>query len=258
MAKLLVDFLQYDTLEKSNVSNLINYNNYDEQTQIYKSFRLHNIDPIDESNIVDINTCFQYKYIWDPFTGDILIDKNGNKINDPNGPLCFCPCNIVKTIYYKRLDNIWMRTNAENDDFYYGDNVGIGDEFEIIGRGIYKERHLFRLPIVDCYLPKNYNKMVVSMGPILDNCDILEIDKLINNYWINDDIEVNDIYKKIKSLHNLRKLYDVIINRDPISAFSQEYIESIGLNYSVAINKTNPNIYLHHCAVDILNQMESY
>ncbi len=257
MDKLIVNFLRFDTLEKSNKCKMAIYDNCDEQTHAYKLMRLQKIDPIDGTNI-DEDTCFKYNYIWDSFTGDLLYD-NETLVEDPFGPLCFSPCNIVKTIYYRRLDNIWVKTNNNNDydnDYYYGDNVGIGNNFEITGRGIYKERHLFRLPVVDCYLPKNHNAMMVTMGPLLTNDDVLLIDNLITRHWIEIDQEINKIYEKIKSLVNLKKIYELIINSDPISSFSQEYIESIGLDYILATAQNNPNIYLHHMAVNMLKEME--
>jgi hypothetical protein len=45
--------------------------------------------------------------------------------------------------------------------------VGSGENINIIGRGECPEKYLFRLPIIDCYLEKDYNKSIITMGPKL-------------------------------------------------------------------------------------------
>jgi len=215
--------------------------NYDEMTNYYKSHRIQKTDPITFAELKE-ETCFSYDKMWNPYNGLILN-------NDPFGPLCFSPDTIVSHIYYTRLNNLWISESDEKDGVYsgyYGDGVGAGEEFELINRGNYPERYIFRLPIPNCYLPEEHNMNTITFGPKFTNQDITKLDTLMNNYH-----KSNDIYKKIGSLANLKRYYDVAISKDPLN------LDLDGLNINVELARTQciPNNFINRRAVDILRDM---
>jgi len=142
----------------------------------YKYFRVNKIDPISLEEI-DPNTAFSFKYKWNPYTGERLneIDENGSLLFDCNS--------LIYYFYTNRLNNLWIPSHNEGDFFvegHYGDALGKFPDFEIKGRGSHKEWHLFRLPIIDCYVPKNSSLKYITMGPILSDKDLKKIYKLSN------------------------------------------------------------------------------
>lgn len=156
----------------------------------------------------DSSKSFMYPYRWNPYSGE-KIDV------DPYGPLCFFPDDLIYNFYIKRLDMLWTDAVDEFGGFYegfYGDAVGAGKSIEIAGRGSYPERYLFRLPITNCYLPKSHNMIFITMGPILSDEEILEIDELANkfgNYY-------RKTYRKNRpSLYKMKQLYDQAISKTP-------------------------------------------
>ena len=66
------------------------------------------------------------------------------------------------------------------------------------------EKYLYRLPIIDCYLKKNHNYSIITMGPILTNNEIEIIDNL-----------TLEIRKNKPALKLLKEYYDQAINNSP-------------------------------------------
>lgn len=248
--QMLVDFTKYDKLVLDNdaTMNMDEYiKKYDKYTTCYyKAHRFKKTDPIDDTQL-SYYTGFAYKYIWDPYTGDI-VKHNGIKVEDPFGPLYFSPSNIVQNIFYKRLMNLWespIYDETGTYEGYYGDNVGAGNMFELHGRGSHAERYLFRLPIVDCYLPENHDLNIVTMGPILDDDDIDVIDGLMKK-------ETLHIYSQIGSLKRLKKIYDVAISSNPLE-YGCTYLNNLGIYWQK--NAPNANEQINRAAVDLLRYM---
>jgi hypothetical protein len=212
---------------------------YDVDTiQYYKSHRIQKTDPV-TFEVLEDNKCFKYYKIWNPYTGVVLN-------NDPYGPLCFNPVTIVTHIYYSRLNNIWINESDGIYSGYYGDGIGAGKEQEIKHKGTYPERYIFRLPIQNCYLPRNHNLSTITLGPELTDHDISVLDVLMTEHYINDDI-----YRKIGSLANLKRYYDIAISKEPLNLD----LNNTGINIELAQRHPNPHNYINRCAVDILRRM---
>jgi hypothetical protein len=216
---------------------------YDKTTIIhYKSLRINHEDPIIYEQIPD-NVAFKFPYMWDPYTGNRL-DM------DPFGPLYFHPMNLLQYFYDARLRKLWI--SAEDGyDGYYGDGVGQGENFEIICRGNYPERYLFRLPIQDCYLKKSHNHSIITMGPKLTDREICCLDRLIVKHWSHHKL-YDKIYKKIGSLFKLKCYYDVAIAKTPLSMD----LSGIELGKREDIMKhENPNMQLNRIAIEAMKNM---
>ena len=252
----LVDFSQCDNIVK-HACNLNYKKNYDEHTTVYyRAHRYRKVDPIDLSQLTDTNA-FKFPYIWNPYTGELERDETGNPVKDPFGSLYISPCNIVKTIYYKRLLTLWCEPTDDTSGYfsgYYGDSVGIGEKFEIPNRGCYKERYLFRLPVTDCYLDSEHKMTWVTMGPQLTNDDVKEIDRLIKNYWKKDTV-VTQIYQKIQTLERMKDIYEVAIAKQP-RTFDKKKLTSLGLYIAAHETHDKQNELLNRQAVDILRSMQ--
>ncbi len=247
-----VDFSECDTLPLNcNKNDAIVRQQYvktfdDKTTLYYRACRHRKIDPIDSSQLDDDNA-FKFKYMWNPLNGSIMTTETGELAEDPFGPLYLSPVNLVKTFYHNRLSNLWIEPSDEATGYFsghYGDNVGIGDSFEIMGRGSYTERYLFRLPIPDCYCDRDHNKMIVTMGPKLTTTDLIVIDTLIKKYWMSDN-DISRIYDRIGTLDRLRTIYEIAISKCP----SQNPANAAIMDMSF----TNDNINRH--AVDMLVDM---
>jgi hypothetical protein len=153
---------------------------------------------------------FEFNEMWNPYTGK-RID------NDPHGPLCFNPCNLIKFFHTRRLTGLWNNGTSDNNGIfqgYYDENVGAGVDIEINGRGKFPERYLFRLPVFDCYLTEDNNNNFITMGPKLTDDDIELIDKLASKF---DNTPLS--YEKLHGtprpiLCDIKKLYDESINRN--------------------------------------------
>ena len=199
------------TTDLNNFNNLYN-KNYEKTTiDYYQTLRLRKMDPIMNIDL-DESISFKFSHMWDPYTGE--------RTNlDPYGALCFEPNNLIYYFYINRLKNLW--TEPENDIYghyegYYDMLVGCGKDINIIGRGLCPEKYLFRLPIMDCYLEKEYNMSIITMGPILTENEIEEIDRLSN------DIIYKKMFNKEKpSLIKMKKLYDEAIHKDKNNIKSQ-------------------------------------
>jgi hypothetical protein len=184
---------------------------YDDTTTIYyKSHRVAKTDPITYEQLTDDNA-FKFADTWDPYTGN----RMGTDIM---GPLYFNPISILQHIYRSKLNGLWIAPTNENGKFYegyYGECVGAGENFEIIGRGIYPERYLFRLPIPNCYLKHGHKLSLITMGPILTDREICEIDRLLTNRWSWHTL-YDKMYRCIGSMYKLKRYYDIAVSKNPI------------------------------------------
>lgn len=220
---------------------------YDDTTCLYyKSHRVKKIDPITFDELTD-TTAFKFAPMWDPFTGTRTND-------DPFGPLYFHPMNLLQCIYTARLKTLWVEPSDENDGLYegyFGEGVGQGEDFEIVGRGIYPERHAFRLPIQNCYLKKGHKMTLVTMGPKLTDKEICELDRIIKKHWSRHHL-YRKIYEKIGSLYKLKCYYDIAISKDPLS------MDLSGVELGKredALKQENPSMYLNRTAVEVMKNM---
>lgn len=144
---------------------------YDKTTnETYRIRRLFKVDPFTDQEI-PANLIFEFVNIWNPYTG--LREQI-----DPIGPLCFNAISLYDYYYANRYKGLW---NPSTGGFqgYYGDFVGTGKSIKIKSRGANPEKYLFRLPIVDCYLPPNHKFSTVTMGPELTDKEISQIDSII-------------------------------------------------------------------------------
>ena len=198
----------------------------------YAEFRNKNIDPIlmEELPIsgYENNKYFKFKYKWNPYTGE-------RKDIDSNGYLSFDPDTLIQYYYSNRLNYLWESSNDNNYSGYYGDALGNGPNFEIKGRGKHPDWYLFRLPIIDCYLIKDHCYQSVTMGPILSEKEIKQIDKLAKKYGNNYKNKFN---KKRPSLYKMFKLYRDAINPDPDIGIDKEVIPFVEPSF---INKLKHN-----------------
>ncbi len=210
--------LNLEYKEKSNNTTKFEYD--ERTTEYYKTLRKLKLDPITCEEL-DNKVHFEFKYKWDPYTGE-----RGEQ--DPDGPLCFDADTLIKYYHIHRLRDLWVEPKQEMYGLYQGyydylvgaavlkDNKV---EINIEGRGNCPEKYLFRLPIIDCYLPKGHNNNIITMGPILTDSEIKEINEIANmnknNYKIN--------YKSTRpSIIEMKKAYDQAINKNPIINYKYE------------------------------------
>jgi len=207
------------TNNKISVENNSSYD-FDKTTmETYRVMRELKLDPISHQKVPE-ELQFNFKHMWNPFTGEITeIDRYG--------PLCFNVLTLVTNFYYNRLRMLW--TNGETIDGikyegYYGDGVGSGENLYIPNKGDNKHLYLFRLPIIDCYLSKNFNMSVITMGPKITNEDILTIQTMIDNYYEKN----KKITKKIKcNLVKMKELYDIAISKSSTDKMTITAIEQL-------------------------------
>ena len=211
--ELSVNFAELMALpEKKNEISEIKYDHTTREK--YKACRHRKMDPI---LLVDLEDqyAFKFKYKWDPYTGERLLDKNGKWIEDENGPLCFDPDVLIKNYFVKRLDKLWVKPSDDQNGYYegyYDDSVGAGSDFYLSGRGYHPEWYIFRIPIIDCYLTEDHNNQYITFGPKLTDDEINELEKLAN-------LRPNN-YKQMygytrPSLLLMKKLYDNAISKTP-------------------------------------------
>ena len=233
-----IQFQETNIPEEKKESNEYNYDK--ETTDRYKVMRLRKMDPL-TYDIIDDNYAFKFKCKWDPYTGERLEE-------DPYGPLYFDPDILIHYFYFKRLDKLWVHPKDEmNSGYYqgyYDDGVGAGDEFYVSGRGSHPEWYIFRIPINDCYLPKDHNRQFITFGPKLTDDEIIEIDRLANLRENNYRMLFG---RKRPSLRRMKELYDLAITKEPNK---NKYIEDPNIkDIQQEYNKINRN------AVDLLVAM---
>ena len=183
-------------------------------TEYYRVFRECKMDPVSEE-LVDEKWGFSFPKQWDPYTGELF------KEDDPHGPLMFDPDSLIYSIYIKRYSLLWTDENDTNEGFfhgYYGEVVGGGKDMTIVGRGSNIHLYPFRIPILDCYLTKDHNMSIITMGPLLTDEDALKIDELAtikNKYYPSS---YSKMFKRQRpSLYIMKKLYDNAISSTPIN-----------------------------------------
>lgn len=198
--------------------------NYDSKTTTYyKTLRQCHLDPI-LNDIVPSEIAFKYKYTWDAYTGEIIgIDKDGE--------LWFHPAYLIYYFYTHRLDGLWKNSDREHHalgnaeyEGYYDMLVGSGENMRVIGRGEYPELYLFRIPICDCYLEKDYDKSIITMGAKLSNADIDELENLCHIQSVQDEY-MKSFHTKCPSIKTMKTLYDSAISTNCIvpQNISQKY-----------------------------------
>ena len=144
-------------------------------TETYRVKRLLKIDPITDE-IVPISHAFFYPHKWDPYTGEITG-------KDEVGPLVFNAINLYKYYFKNRFLGLWIPPTTEGREHYqgyYGNHLGAGKNIKIGSRGEHPEKYLFRIPVIDCYLPPSHNLSVITMGPLLSDSEINQIDNIIS------------------------------------------------------------------------------
>lgn len=151
-----------------NIPKNIKYDNTTNET--YRIKRLFKIDPFTDQEIPS-NLIFEFVNIWNPYNG--IRDKP-----DPIGPLCFNAISLYDYYFTNRYKGLWNPPTSELQGFY-GDFVGTSKKISIKSRGVNPEKYLFRLPIMDCYLPPNHNYSVITMGPELTDSEIYQIDLIV-------------------------------------------------------------------------------
>lgn len=153
-------------------------NNYDNNTlNYYYNLRKNKKDPL-FNEIIPKHLRFKFYYEWDPFTG-IRLNK------DKNGPLYFNALTLYEFYFINRYRGLWIDNDIISDvNNYYGEMIGHGKNINNL-----KDRHkyLFRIPIMDCYIPAvnndNFNikttLSLVTFGPILTDSEIAQIDEIV-------------------------------------------------------------------------------
>ncbi len=174
---------------------------YDKTTnETYRIKRLFKIDPITDQEI-PTNLLFEFEYSWNPYSG--IRDKI-----DIIGPLCFNAINLYDHYFLNRYKGLW---NPPDNQFqgYYGDLLGTGKGIQIKSRGLSPEKYLYRLPIIDCYLPHDHNFSVVTFGPELNDNEITQIDKIVLQFHPKKS------HSNFTPLSTLKYYYDNAISSSP-------------------------------------------
>ena len=186
---------QINTINNDPNIELLDYDNT--TLENYRIKRLLKIDPLNEEEI-PLNLIFEIKEKWNPFSGE-------RTSNDEIGPLCFNVLSLYDYFFKNRLKGLW-HPSEDNYEGYYGNLVGSGLNISINSRGDYPEKYLFRIPILDCYLQKNHNYSIVTMGPLLLDSEIDIIDNIILK---------NGSKRYFIKLSKIKYYYDQALNNNP-------------------------------------------
>ncbi len=181
----------------------------DATTNFYRVMRERKLNVFTQEDDIEPDKCFQYRYMWDVFTGEVLGP-------DPCGSLWFHPVELVNYFAEYCLKNLWHDQVDEQGGIYegyYGDLLGSGDDMFVKGRGYYTELYLFRLPIVDCYMPKGCSLSLITMGGKLTEIDLQQIDDLMKKY--HSKLYFKKYKKHPPSLIEMKKHYDNAISSKP-------------------------------------------
>lgn len=195
----IIDFGVYtDNLTKSINDNKYQYDKTTNET--YRIKRIYKIDPILDTDI-PLELMFEYKHKWNPY--------NGLKCEfDEIGPLCFNAINLYDYYYINRYKGLWTPP-LDGFQGMYGDMVGSGKNGNVKSRGAHPEKYLFRLPIIDCYLPPTHNLSIITMGPELDDDEINQIDAIVSKHHTKKS------NPKFTSLSLLKFYYDKALETAP-------------------------------------------
>jgi hypothetical protein len=199
-------------------------------TSFYKNIREHKLNAIMiDDDEFEYTKAFKFEFTWNPFTGE-----RGEK--DLYGPLYFNPNELIYYFYKKRLNRLWIEPKDEKHGYYegyYGDFVG--SDMIITSRGgSHSDQYLFRLPINNCYLPKDCDMSIITMGPILNDDEIKQIE-LLSNSFDHKYFYQNYNIKKKPSLIKMKFLYDQAISKKP----NISHIKSIKSIDDELYNKAN-------------------
>ena len=201
----LIDFNTISANNKDIVTKNDNMSKYDKTTtETYRIKRLYHIDPLTDEEVLE-HVAFKFYDIWDPYTG-IRTSMNVNGIHtsiDLNGPLYFNAQKLYEYYFDNRYNGLWNQPSGVYEG-YYGELLGTGLNLEIKSRGSNPQKYLFRLPIIDCYLPIDHNYSLVTFGPLLTD---LEIDLI-------DNILIKGFIRPIISLKKIKFYYDCALNND--------------------------------------------
>jgi len=172
---------------------------------------------------------FIFKYMWNPLSGERCgIDKVG--------PLYFNVIELFNYYYNNRYNGLWTPSTydpvtKQSYEGYYGDLVGSGKDIKINSRGLNPNKYLFRLPIHDCYLYEDHNHSVVTMGPLLTDDEITEIDKIILNLHPN----YKYLLKSYTTLSALKAMYDNALDENPTVDKLSTWVNNNNININPLI-----------------------
>lgn len=220
-----IDYIKQDIFTKQKSKYKQEFN--EETLEKYVCMRKTRTDPISRNRVLD-PYAFRYPYMWNPLTGDILKDENGDPIKDPYGPLyfdCFC---LVKYYHKYRTKHLWINQIDEGEEGFVwsgcpGEGLGKGEDFIMNGKK-HPDYYLFRLPNLDCYLPKEIPgySQVITCSPKITEKDIKYIDNIVQN-------NRNKYYYLFRSyppkLMEIKKNYDKAIDSNPSIIDAEEYTE---------------------------------
>jgi hypothetical protein len=175
--------------------------NFDKTTsETYRIKRIFKIDPLTDLEVSE-NLAFKFLQEWNPYTGIRGSD-------DIIGPLYFNAINLYDYYFSNRYKGLW-NPPSEQYQGYYGDFVGTGKNIKIKSRGSHPERYLYRIPIIDCYLPTTHNYSHITMGPELTDQEIIQIDIIISKY------HSKKFSSNFTSLTTLKYYYDMALEISP-------------------------------------------
>lgn len=192
-------------------------------TEKYRIMRLYKVDPIMNEEIPN-NLIFEFKYKWNPITGI-------RESLDDYGALCFNALNLYQYFFSNRYNGLW---NPPRDQYqgYYGDLLGSGKDILINGK-FYPEKYLYRLPIIDCYLKKSHNHSIITMGPVLTDEEINNIDILISNYKKNKPTlkvlkeHYDQAINNLPDISELKKLNPSLSDRELVEKYNRSFVDKL-------------------------------
>ena len=194
------------------------------QNESYNKFHGKKIDPILKIRIPikKSKPLFKFEYKWDPFTGERLG-------KDPRGPLYFDPDTLIYFFYTNRLNHLWIEANNGYQG-NYGDALGKGIQFNIIGRGPHPEWYLFKIPLPDAYIDNNLFNQHITFGTSLLFSEIKQIYILAqqygNNYKKKFGKERPNLIVLYHFYHNaIRNLDNSLINSELLPFLNQDEIK---------------------------------
>lgn len=222
------DFVNFSNLPDTNTINI--KKKYDKvTTETYCVKRRLEKCAITGENIID--ACkFKFKYMWNPLNGE----REGI---DKVGPLYFNIITLYNHYFNNRTTGLWTPSiydpvTKQSYEGYYGDLVGAGKNIKINSRGYHPDKYLFRLPIQDCYLYEDHNHSIVTMGPLLTDDEISEIDVLLLKLAQQYKLQL----KSYITLSALKAMYDNALEENPSIEKINIWVNNIYNNKNQLIN----------------------